>query len=123
MPRRSARPASASVSSITWPSAAGSRLSGNRKSPNFNVRSAGGHDLREPPALAQRLDTARQAGRVIRFHEHATHGGLTLGRGKPLARKPVPEPHNSRALHHADDAIVVAAHADIGKEGGAAGQN
>ena len=64
-----------------------------------------------------------EAGRVVGDDQQAAERGLAFGGRQALAGHVGPEAGGGALLGHADDAVVVAAHAGIGLVGGAAGQD
>src|SRR5260221_4092997 len=69
---------------------------------------------RQSAPEADRRDAARQPGRIVGLHNDSTQRAGTLGDLEPLARHLSDEPGYRRRLLHADDGIVVAAHARTG---------
>ena len=77
----------------------------------------------EATAHADRLDGQGQAGGIVGFHKHPAQGRFALGWGKSVFFDLAAEPIDGLIGHHADDRIVVAAHAKVGLIGRAFWQN
>src|SRR6185312_5906391 len=67
----------------------------------------------EPAAKAQRRDPAGKARRIVGLDEGGAQRSGTFGDLKPLARHLAHEAGDGTFLLHADDAVVIAAHARI----------
>src|SRR6266478_7384128 len=81
--------------------------------PSLTRGELGGETGRQPAPEADRRDVARQAARIVGLHHYSAERAGSFRDLEPLAGHLADETGDRRSLLHADDRIIVAAHAGI----------